>query len=347
MIDLIGNSSIRKLIEDIALEKPLGLSWIFQGPKGVGKALFAKQWALKRLQGASGGLSQLSTHPDLHLIKPQGKQALHTMEALKQMSREVHLPPTLSSFKVFIIEDAECLPIICANYLLKTLEEPPADALFILTTCAPEKLPRTIHSRCRTFFFHALSIDEIGAWLEGRGFGGSKTAERSNGSLARAERLSQESSDERSTYLMQALKRLQELSLSEIIEISDYLQRSVQSLSKERHEKLEAKLSEQKERFSAAQMEMHRGEIEGETALLEKDLIHELFEEIVLYFRDLWALKMGATALHYMSLQAPEESPYSFIAVENLLMEAKEQLIYGTALSLVLQRFFLKLRSLN
>lgn len=341
MIDLIGNDQIRSLIENEPLELPLGRTWLFSGPRGVGKALFAKQWALKRLRERSSA-SQIASHPDLHIIKPSGKQALHTMGQLRQMGEALHLPPTLSPFKVFIIEDAERLPIICANYLLKTLEEPPLDTLFILTTHEPGRLPETVHSRSRTFFFHPLSLDEIESYLAAKGLS-SSSLERSSGSLAKAERLAQESAEERRSELERVLSRFCEHSLSEIIEISEYLQRTVQNAAKASREKLEVRLSEEKERLSAAQMEIQRGAIEGEVSLLEQALIDELFEEILLYFRDQWALSHGAPALCFGSIKKDEKRPLSFVTVENLLMEAKEQLVYGTPLALALQRFFLSL----
>lgn len=336
MIDLVGNAQIRTLIENEPLA--LGRTWLFVGPRGVGKALFAKQWALTKLREHSTG-SQIANHPDLHIIKPVGKQALHTMGQLRQMREALYLPPSLSSFKVFIIEDAERLPPTCSNFLLKTLEEPQSDTLFILTTHDPRRLPQTIHSRSRTFFFHPIALDAIETYLKDRGFGNASALERSGGSLAKAERLACESAEERRQALEEALGRIGALSLSEIIEVSDYLQRMVQNTAKSHSEKLEARLAEDKERLSVAQIEMHRAAIEGEVALLEQALIDELFEEILLFFRDQWALLHGAMPLCFLGTKKNASRLLSFVTVENLLMEAKAQLVYGTSLSLALQRF--------
>lgn len=351
MIELIGNGPIKEQLDRISLELPLGLAWIFQGPRGIGKALLAKQWALEKLRAASPLPAQLSYHPDLHIIKPQGTSALHTMEAMRTLSSEVIFPPTLSLFKVFIIQDAERLPIACSNYLLKTLEEPPADTLFILTTDRPEALPDTIHSRCRTFFFRPLSSEEIMCWLtqkEGSDRAqAAKIAARARGSLGRAAWLAQEQSDEIRHAYISALAREKSLSLSEIIEVSEYLEKHLQGQKNKRAEALEKSLSEHKEGLSPHDLEVARAQIEGEVSLLEVELIHELFEEILLYYRDLWALKYGAKELYHEEhselLRQVSKKP-SFIDIENLLIEAKRQLTYGTKLSLVLQRFFLHLR---
>jgi len=339
MIDFIGNEWIRTLIENEPLDLPLGRTWLFTGPRGVGKALFAKQWALKKLREHSRG-SQIANHPDLHIIKPSGKQALHTMGQLRQMGEALHLPPTLSPFKIFIIEDAERLPLICSNYLLKTLEEPPRDTLFILTTHDPRHLPQTIHSRSRTFYFHPIALNDIEALLKSKGLDCS-SLERSCGSLAKAERIVSESNEERRAELQKALSRLEELSLTEIIEVCDYLQRTVQHSAKSHREKLEVRLAEEKDRLSASQMELQRGAIEGEVTLLEQALIDELFEEILLYFRDAWAHFHGARPLCFSVEKGNESRPLSFVTVENLLIKAKELLIYGTPLALALQRFCL------
>lgn len=307
MIELIGNQELMSNIANIELVLPLGLSWIFTGPRGVGKALFAKQWAVQKLTQASSG-AQLANHPDLHLIKPVGFQALHTMERMRSLRETAQLPPTLSPFKIFIIESAERLPLVCSNYLLKLLEEPPRDTLFILTTHDLKALPKTVCSRCRLFHFAPLSPSEL------KDYSGieSPLLELAKGSLARSKRLCSEQAQSERHHLFSALSRIEELSLSEIIELADHVSGRIGALVSERRSKLEERLTEEKERLGAYQYDICKAEIEGELSLLEKEVIDEHLDEIILFFRDSSAKKEGAESLFDFS--SPDISP---IDVEN------------------------------
>lgn len=92
-------------------------------------------------------------HPDITVIKPEGKLALHTAERLRDLTDEAIMPPFQSAKRVFIIVDAEKMWPVSANSLLKTLEEPVSTTSFILTSCHKEKILPTLISRCKVFSF--------------------------------------------------------------------------------------------------------------------------------------------------------------------------------------------------
>lgn len=92
-------------------------------------------------------------HPDITVVKPEGKLALHTAERLRDLTDEAIMPPFQSAKRVFIIIDAEKMWPVSANSLLKTLEEPVPTTEFILTSCHKEKILPTLISRCKVFAF--------------------------------------------------------------------------------------------------------------------------------------------------------------------------------------------------
>lgn len=92
-------------------------------------------------------------HPDITVVKPEGKLALHTAERLRDLTDEAIMPPFQSAKRVFIIIDAEKMWPVSANSLLKSLEEPVATTSFILTSCHKERILPTLISRCKVYAF--------------------------------------------------------------------------------------------------------------------------------------------------------------------------------------------------
>ena len=83
------------------------------------------------------------------------------VDEIRDLREKIKYPPTLTKYKVYIIDEVHMLSTGAFNALLKTLEEPPKHAVFILATTEPQKLPATILSRCQRFDFHRISVDAI------------------------------------------------------------------------------------------------------------------------------------------------------------------------------------------
>ncbi|NWK96550.1 DNA polymerase III subunit delta' [Sphingobium lactosutens] len=151
--------------------------WILAGPKGIGKGSFARALAMRLLADAAGpaiegeGLAvpeshptrrliEAAAHPDYAELAPLEKDGVTarniSVDQVRGLQRLIQSAPSLSSRRVVVIDSADDLERGAANALLKTLEEPPADMLFLLVSHAPGRLLPTIRSRCRTLRFDPL-----------------------------------------------------------------------------------------------------------------------------------------------------------------------------------------------
>jgi len=202
---LVGQEvAVASLKSALSSESP-GHAWLFAGPEGVGRRPAAMAFAaalncsvtpsgcgecascMKVLRGA---------HPDVHLIVPEGQQIL--VDQIRGSSSERGVIPEASRSplegrrKVFVLEDAAQLNLSAANALLKVLEEPPDDVVFLLVTADPDLLPETVVSRCRRIDFVPLGPHAIRTVLEehhGIDADRAAWAARLGGNLARALRL--------------------------------------------------------------------------------------------------------------------------------------------------------------
>lgn len=111
--------------------------------------------ACRRVQGLN--------HPDLHLLQSEG--AFIKVDQVRELQRELSLRPYQARKKACIIEDADRMNPASGNAFLKTLEEPPGDAMLILLTTHGEGILPTIRSRCQTLRFPPLSMDTVASLL--------------------------------------------------------------------------------------------------------------------------------------------------------------------------------------
>ncbi len=169
---LLGNPAAKELLLKLTEKARLPNTLLFSGPKGVGKALFARALAAKLLNSTK-------SHPaDLHLYAPTGKSALHTMESMRELIDEAAMAPFEAPVKVFILDEAERMQPASSNALLKTLEEPQTNAYFFLISSESEQLLPTLLSRCAKVAFFPVPNQEISAFIANRFNLGSKEAER-------------------------------------------------------------------------------------------------------------------------------------------------------------------------
>ena len=164
-------------------------AWLLAGPKGVGKAHFARVAATRVLADAAGppvalpGLETPDDHPIAKLIAAGSHPDMRVLERLENpktgvLARNItvdqvrglaelfDLTPSMSPWRAVVIDSADDLEKSAANALLKMLEEPPANCLFLLVSHAPGRLLPTIRSRCRRLDFQPLGDDAMTSLLE-------------------------------------------------------------------------------------------------------------------------------------------------------------------------------------
>ncbi|UZW56344.1 AAA family ATPase [Sphingobium sp. JS3065] len=182
MTSLLGHDEQARTLLGAARSGRLHHGWILTGPWGIGKASFARAIALRLLAEAAGppvsgeGLDVPQDHPirrlfeaeahpdyaDLYCLEKESGTARNiTVDQIRSLQRLIQSAPSMSSRRIVVIDSADDLERGAANALLKNLEEPPADMLFLLVSHAPGRLLPTIRSRCRTLRFDALSDDAM------------------------------------------------------------------------------------------------------------------------------------------------------------------------------------------
>ena len=139
---------------------------LFYGAPGIGKkrvALALVQWLFCRQAGTDDKRIEAKSHPDLQFIEPEGKTI--KIETIRSCQEKLQRAPLEAPLKIVLIDSAESLTRQAANSLLKILEEPPRDTLFILITSSLFQILPTIRSRCRRLFFSPPPVDEMAETL--------------------------------------------------------------------------------------------------------------------------------------------------------------------------------------
>jgi len=191
---LVGQDVAVRALREAVAAGTFGHAYLFVGPQGVGRELAALALAasVNCPRGGCGDCGVCSrvlrrAHPDVSFIVPEGAQIL--VDQVREVRQVAYRSPLEGPAKVFIFEDAHRLNLAAANALLKVLEEPPGDVIFVLVTESPEDLPPTIVSRCRRIDFSALGPAEIRRILTERHSAGDTLAEwaaRTGGDLSTA-----------------------------------------------------------------------------------------------------------------------------------------------------------------
>ncbi|SHO46248.1 DNA polymerase III subunit delta' [Desulfopila aestuarii] len=164
-----GQEKAKKLVSRTLGSDRVPHAYIFKGPDGVGKRLFARGVAAAlNCRGSERGKACGScvscrkflsgNHPDFQVVSPD--KGTIKIDQVRQMCRSLSYPPYESELRVVLMEDVHTMRQEAANSLLKTLEEPPKGNLLILTAEASQELLTTISSRCQVIPFYNLSEAE-------------------------------------------------------------------------------------------------------------------------------------------------------------------------------------------
>ncbi|TNK83254.1 DNA polymerase III subunit gamma/tau [Mycoplasmopsis pullorum] len=156
-----GQDHVIRTLENVLKTKKISHAYIFSGPRGVGKTSIAKIFAnvLNCLhnedptQACANCYANLNNNLDVIEMDAASNNGVDQIRDLKE---KIEHTPSLGQYKIYIIDEVHMLSKSAFNALLKTLEEPPAHAIFILATTDPQKIPATIVSRTQRFNFRRI-----------------------------------------------------------------------------------------------------------------------------------------------------------------------------------------------
>lgn len=172
--DVVGQHHVTKTLQNAIMRNKESHAYLFSGPRGTGKTSIAKVFA-KALNCQYETDGEPCNECELCISITDGSAndvieidaaSNNGVDEIRNIRDKVKYAPAEAEFKVYIIDEVHMLTTGAFNALLKTLEEPPAHAIFILATTEPHKIPATIISRTQRFDFKSLDIEEITERLE-------------------------------------------------------------------------------------------------------------------------------------------------------------------------------------
>ena len=167
---LIGQDNIARTLKNSIVRGKLAHAYLFCGPRGVGKTSAARIFAKTiNCEHPSADMEPCGQCESCISFQEGRSYCIHELDAasnngvddIKALMDQVQIPPQIGKYSVYIIDEVHMLSSQAFNAFLKTLEEPPAHAIFILATTEKHKILPTILSRCQTYDFNRISIPDI------------------------------------------------------------------------------------------------------------------------------------------------------------------------------------------
>ncbi len=172
---VVGQSAITNTLKNAIQHNHLGHAYLFCGPRGVGKTTCARIFAKTiNCNSISDDAEPCNTCESCTSFNESRAFNIHELDAasnnsvddIRNLTEQVRIPPQVGKYSIYIIDEVHMLSAQAFNAFLKTLEEPPAHAVFILATTEKHKIIPTILSRCQIFDFNRIKVDDIVAYLE-------------------------------------------------------------------------------------------------------------------------------------------------------------------------------------
>ena len=173
--DVVGQPSITTTLKNSILNNHLGHAYLFSGPRGVGKTtcarIFAKTINCFNLTDTGDACEECES---CQSFNENRSYSIHELDAasnnsvddIRTLTEQVRIPPQIGSYSIYIIDEVHMLSQAAFNAFLKTLEEPPAHAIFVLATTEKHKIIPTILSRCQIFDFNRIKVEDAVEYLK-------------------------------------------------------------------------------------------------------------------------------------------------------------------------------------
>ena len=173
--EVVGQDHVTRILKNALQTDHLAHAYLFTGPRGVGKTscarILAKVVNCTNLNedgtncGTCNSCESFSSNSSFNIIELDGASN-NGVDHIRTLNDQVRIPPQNGKYKVFIIDEVHMLSSGAFNAFLKTLEEPPAYAIFILATTEKHKILPTILSRCQVFDFRRIRVEDIVTQLQ-------------------------------------------------------------------------------------------------------------------------------------------------------------------------------------
>jgi DNA polymerase-3 subunit gamma/tau len=171
---VVGQDSITNTLKNAIVNNQLAQAFLFCGPRGIGKTTCARILAktincfnISQQTEACNKCESCTSFDEQHSFNIYELDAAsnNSVEDIRNLVDQVRIPPQLGDRKIYIIDEVHMLSQAAFNAFLKTLEEPPSHAIFILATTEKHKIIPTILSRCQIFDFKRIGVEDVAGHL--------------------------------------------------------------------------------------------------------------------------------------------------------------------------------------